>query len=100
MSSRLGIGLLVLVGGCLLLTQAQGVLINAKQAVGGSFGVRPMSHDCVGLRVREGSATRWFPHADVQFHVGRFHFRYVVQPPQPFGGERDYCVGQDIWFGE
>jgi hypothetical protein len=82
---------------CALSTQFQPALLQAVGAVDGSFGIRPMSHRCIGLRLT-GASIGWLPAADFRFSVGRFSVRYWVdEAPTP---ERLYCIGQDIWFGE
>lgn len=82
---------------CAASTQLQPVVLRSIGAVDGSFGVRPMSHQCVGLRV-DGALLGWWPAADVRFSVGRFSIRYWVD--EDLLPERPYCLGQDVWFGE
>ena len=93
------IALLAAALGLLLLSQLQPRLLDARGAVDGSFGLRPVTHDCLGRRLSAGWVARWLPVADVGFRLGRFHFRYGVRPPEA-GEARDYCLGQDIWYGE
>ncbi|MEW6094722.1 MAG: hypothetical protein AB1531_12240 [Chloroflexota bacterium] len=82
---------------CALSTQLQPALIKSQWGVDGAFGVRPMSHQCMGLQV-SGASIRWLPAAEIRFRVGQFSFNYIVEKePAP---ERPYCIGQDIWFGE
>lgn len=82
---------------CALSTQLQPTLLRAFRAVDGSFGIRPMSHQCAGLRV-DGASLGWLPAADVRFSVGWFSIRYWVDE-KPWS-DRPYCFGQDVWFGE
>ena len=92
--------LLVILAGlcaCLLATQLQPAFLRAVHAVDGSFGIRPMSHKCAGLKVL-GIHLDWLPAGDVRFKTGLFSFRYWVdEKVQP---DRLYCIGQDIWYGE
>jgi hypothetical protein len=80
-----------------LLTQLQPALLHALGAVDGTFGLRPVSHKCAGLTLAGTTVARGFPSADWQGRFGFFSIRYLV-PPEALG--RDFCLGQDVWFGE
>jgi hypothetical protein len=82
---------------CLLLTQTQPLILRALHAVDGSFGLRPVSHACLGLPLT-GSAFGWLPPGDLRFQAGLFSFRYWLEASSP--SDRPYCLGQDVWYGE
>jgi hypothetical protein len=83
----------------LFLTQLQPLVLRAAGAVDGTFGIRPKTHQCLGLTLEaEGAASR-LPAGDVEFRLGFFHFRYSVSE-EAGAAQRPICVGQDIWFGE
>jgi hypothetical protein len=89
--------ILVLALACGASTQLQPFLLKSLGAPDGSFGIRPMSHACAGLKLN-GASIDWLPAADFLFNMGRFSVRYWVdEEPKP---GRLVCVGQDIWFGE
>jgi hypothetical protein len=79
-----------------LATQLQPIFLRALGAVDGTFGLRPVSHRCAGLTVSAEAAAR-LPSADWEGTLGFFHARYHVTRE---ANDRDYCLGQDIWFGE
>ncbi|MEA1978808.1 MAG: hypothetical protein U9N80_13030 [Chloroflexota bacterium] len=81
------------------LTQLSGILVAGRGGVAGSFGIRSMTHDCIGLRVRTEKALENFPEGETEFHFLLFHFRYSVSSDFA-DSERVFCIGQDIWFGE
>ncbi|MBK9928155.1 MAG: hypothetical protein IPP66_23045 [Anaerolineales bacterium] len=83
----------IIVSAMLLLTQLQPAIIYFAGAVAGTFGVRPVSHQCFGLVVTENDH---FPPGEVNITMILFHFRYSVSHED----ERPVCVGQDIWYGE
>lgn len=74
------------------------VLLSSYNAVGGSFGFRPISHNCVGFKINQETADKFFPKGDVEFQF-LFHFRYL-NPPDSENLNDVFCFGQDIWFGE
>ena len=82
---------------CMIATQLQPVLLRALDAVDGSFGLRPVTHQCVGLRLAGGTVSARFPSADWEGTIGFFHVRYFVTRDAT---DRDFCLGQDVWFGE
>lgn len=87
------ISLLILI----LLTQLQPLFLRSLGAVDGTFGLRPVSHECAGITLTgEWVSARLAP-ADWQKKVGYFSIRYQV--PQEAEG-RVFCLGQDVWFGE
>ena len=89
---------LAVLTGILILLQLQPAIIHARRGVAGSFGFRPVTHDCIGWI---GSADRvsWMPYADFEFHLGWFHYRYsYTQDDLAYGVKM--CMGQDIWFGD
>ncbi|MEW5941801.1 MAG: hypothetical protein AB1750_19230 [Chloroflexota bacterium] len=89
--------LLIVLALLLLLTQLQPTLLQLSGAVDGSFGLRPTSHKCAGFTLNgDWVAARLSP-ADWQGKFGRFSLRWFV--PEEAGG-RDFCLGQDVWFGE
>lgn len=66
--------------------------------VGGSFGLRPTSHRCVGLRIKPRGIIEFLPKGDIEFQIPyMLHFRYVI-PHEPL--DREFCLGQDVWYGE
>jgi hypothetical protein len=89
--------LVLLLLACAASTQLQPVLLRSLGAVDGSFGLRPVSHTCVGLQV-DGKTLGWLPAADIRFKVWNFSFRYWVD--ESISPQRPTCLGQDIWFGE
>ncbi|NOR89179.1 MAG: hypothetical protein GQ524_02905 [Anaerolineales bacterium] len=83
----------------LALTQLSGTLVAGRGAVAGSFGIRAMNHDCIGLRISTEKAIELFPEGEIEFHFLLFHFRYSVSS-EFVDSDRVFCIGQDIWFGE
>ncbi len=81
------------------LTQLSGMLVAGRGGVAGSFGIRPMTHDCIGLRIGAERTTELLPEGDFEFHFLLFHFRYSVLS-EFADSDRVFCIGQDIWFGE
>jgi hypothetical protein len=76
----------------LALTQLQPWVVARTGGVAGSFGVRSMTHACLGITNEDGM----FPPGEMEFMFIRFHFRYSVSE----NPSRPLCVGQDIWYGE
>lgn len=83
----------------LVLSQLQPLLFRPTGAVGGSFGLRPISHKCLGVTLEGPQRTSALPEGDVEFELGLFHFRYFVSG-EVGPGETPMCLGQDLWFGE
>lgn len=81
------------------LTQLSGILVAGRGGVAGSFGIRSMTHDCIGLRIGAEKAAELLPEGDFEFHFLLFHFRYSVSS-KIVDLDRVYCLGQDIWFGK
>lgn len=81
----------------LVLMQLQPLFLRTRNAVDGSFGLRPVSHQCAGLRLTGEWVARRMPPIDWEGNLGYFHARYLV--PHEASG-REFCLGQDIWFGE
>ncbi len=114
MNTRIKVLLIVTVV-LLVLSQFQPLLLRSVGAVDGTFGVRPISHMCLGLTLETkhsiprtigdsiprtiGDSIPQFPLGDVELHLGLFHFRYVVNE-EISSRQRPICVGQDLWFGE
>jgi hypothetical protein len=93
------ISALVALAAVLALSQLQPLVLRSVGAVDGSFGLRPVSHRCLGLTLRSEKNLSPLPQGDLEFHFGWFHFRYSIRP-EDRTGERSICVGQDVWFGE
>ncbi|MCK5475167.1 MAG: hypothetical protein KAI71_01110 [Candidatus Pacebacteria bacterium] len=68
-------------------------------ACGGSFGLRPTAHLCVGVEIDSEKTIRKLPSADIDFHILFFHFGYRVDEKNADWSE-GFCLGQDIWYGE
>ncbi|MFT3891314.1 MAG: hypothetical protein QM730_06740 [Anaerolineales bacterium] len=84
--------LLLIVFILLVLTQLQPWIVRRAGGVAGSFGVRSVTHACLGITYENGI----FPPGAMQFTLGYFHFRYSVDKEDT----RPLCIGQDIWYGE
>lgn len=98
-SKRLQKYFIITILSLIVLTQLSGMLVAARGGVAGSFGIRLMTHDCIGLRIAAEQVTELLPEGDLEFHFLLFHFRYAV-PTDFADAEQVFCVGQDIWFGE
>lgn len=97
MSRRARVVLVIAITLLLTLTQFQPVFLHWAGAVDGSFGMRPVSHKCAGIRLGgEWVAARLGP-ADWEAKLGYFSVRYYI-PDE--AADWDFCLGQDIWFGE
>ena len=82
----------------LLLLQLQPLIVQARQGVDGSFGYRPISHECLGWIVPADSIS-WLPFTDSNFQLGYFNFHYSLTK-EDFDAATVMCMGQDISFGE
>ena len=91
--------LIITVFSLLALTQLSWLLVAGRGGVAGSFGIRSMTHDCIGLRIGAEKATELLPEGDSEFHFLLFHFRYSVSS-ESADSDQVICIGQDIWFGE
>jgi hypothetical protein len=89
------LGIIILI----LLSQMSPVLVSASGGIAGSFGVRLISHDCLGLRIEAKKAVEILPEGDLEFRLIGFHFRYFVSSDYADSSRLIY-IGQDIWFGE
>ncbi|MBI5933357.1 MAG: hypothetical protein HY867_06580 [Chloroflexi bacterium] len=78
-------------------TQLQPIFIRELGAVDGTFGLRPVSHRCAGLTLSGEAVAARFPSADWEGTIGVFRARYHVTRE---ANGREYCLGQDLWFGE
>ena len=85
--------------GLIALTQLSGMLVAVRGGVAGSFGIRAMTHDCIGVRISTEKAIELFPEGEFEFHFLLFQFRYSVSS-EFADSDRVFCIGQDIWFGE
>lgn len=65
-------------------------------SVGGSFGIRPQSHRCLGISLSAEQAAKIFPQGEVRFQFLGKRYEYRIDPDW----DRTYCAGQDIWYGE
>jgi hypothetical protein len=81
------------------LSQLQPLYLRSTGAVDGTFGIRPMSHKCLGLILGVNRDLSLLPIGQVEFHIGLFHYRYAITEENK-SGERPICLGQDLWFGE
>jgi hypothetical protein len=63
--------------------------------IASTFGIRPVSHMCVGLLVSPDKIS--LPKGDITFFsIGIRYFRYYV----PENLIEPLCVGIDVWYGE
>ncbi len=70
----------------LAFTQMTGMLVAGRGAVAGSFGIRAMTHDCIGLRISAEKAKELFPEGEIEFHFLLFHnLRAMGTPRFPKG---------------
>lgn len=79
----------------LLVLFLQILMVPLLGGIGGSFGLRPQNHSCIGIVLGQ-NFVGWLPKGNIEFNT-LLHFRYYV-PPQ--FSEGSYCLGQDVWFGE
>jgi len=67
-----------------------------KQAVDGSFGIRTKTHKCIGLTLEPKTAH--------SFPKGSFELPLLFGKKMVYSinkdDDRQYCLGQDMWFGE
>jgi len=78
------------------LSQLQPFIVKAAGAVDGTFGVRPISHKCLGITHKASEGAIWPPVGDIEFTLWLFQFRYTVSDNE----HQLMCTGQDLWFGE
>lgn len=71
------------------------IVVPLMGGVGGSFGLRPHTHRCLGFPIKS-KLVGWLPDNDIELNIF-LHFRYQVSSEI---ADRNYCLGQDIWFGE
>ena len=71
------------------------IVVPFMGGVGGSFGLRPQTHGCFGLPIKSNFVS-WLPDGHIELNLF-LHFRYQVSSEI---SDRNYCLGQDIWFGE
>ena len=83
----------------IFLSQLQPFIVRAAGAVDGTFGVRPVSHRCLGITHEASEGGIWAPVGEVEFTLWLFQFRYTVSENDR-SGHRLMCTGQDLWFGE
>ncbi len=81
------------------LSQLQPFIVKAARAVDGTFGVRPISHRCLGITHKASEEAIWPPTGDVEFSLWLFQFQYAVTDNDR-SGHSLMCTGQDLWFGE
>lgn len=83
----------------IFLSQLQPFIVKAAGAVDGTFGVRPISHECLGNTQEASEGDIWPQVGDVEFKLWLFQFHYTVSENDKTG-HRLMCTGQDLWFGE
>lgn len=83
----------------IFLSQLQPFIVKAAGGVDGTFGVRPISHKCLGITHQVSEGDFWPPKGDVEFTLWLFQFRYTVSELDRVGSTL-FCTGQDLWFGE
>ncbi|MBL7150427.1 hypothetical protein ISS86_00675 [Candidatus Microgenomates bacterium] len=67
--------------------------------VASNFGIRPMTHRCLGIIVSSKSFVNFLPEGDFTFFsTGVRQFRYYV--PHRLLNDRPLCLGVDVWYGE
>ena len=91
--------LLTILAITIFLSQLQPFIVRAASAVDGTFGVRPVSHQCLGITQDASEGGFWPPIGDLEFSLWLFQFRYSVTENDKTG-LRPLCFGQDLWFGE
>jgi hypothetical protein len=77
-----------------LFSQLSPVLVTGCGGIAGTFGIRPISQDCIGALIKVDTAIKIFPKGDIEFKLIFFHFRYYM----PSELEDPICVGQDIVY--
>lgn len=92
------VNIIVVILAVLLLLQLQPLIVQARQGVDGSFGYRPVSHECLGW-ISPADSISWLPFTDFDFQLGYFSYHYSLTK-EDFDAGTVMCMGQDIWFGE
>ena len=83
----------------IFLSQLQPFIVKAAGGVDGTFGVRPVSHRCLGITHQVSEGDFWPPVGYKEFNLWLFQFRYTVTENDR-SGHNLMCTGQDLWFGE
>ncbi len=95
---KLAVIILITILFIVILCQVQPVIVSILGGVDGSFGLRPKTHGCIGFSLEPNSnIIKILPQGDLRFKFIRFSFIYRLIDPD---SSREYCLGQDIWFGE
>lgn len=65
-------------------------------SVGGNFGLRPQSHRCLGISLNAWLVNNILPELNIGFPLPSRGFELRIDKDW----SREYCLGQDIWYGE
>jgi len=77
---------IIVIFSLIALTQLSGMLVAGRGGVAGSFGIRSMTHDCIGERISTEEAIELFPEGEIEFHFQLFHnLRAMGTPRFPKG---------------
>lgn len=91
-----------------------GIIISAllvtrliQSFLGGSFGLKPATHGCLGARIESKKILKIFPRGHLlvriplylQYNVPRENQNAPQGITTPYDAKY-YCLGQDIWLGE
>ena len=83
----------------IFLSQLQPFIVKAAGGVNGTFGIRPVSHKCLGVTHQASEGDIWPPVGDIEYTLWLFQFRYTVSEYDR-SGHVLMCTGQDLWLGE
>jgi hypothetical protein len=84
------------------------IFVLFHNLAGGAFGLRPTAHGCLGIPVSYSTINKFFPKGNFKIKVPFFSFQYfapskaLIQNKTGYEiyEKMDFCLGQDIWFGE
>ncbi len=74
------------------------VTMGVQRAEGGTFGIRPISHGCYGIKLKSSCVYMSLPEGSLEnkfLDVG-----YYVPADREKWKNHDFCLGQDVWYGE